>query len=129
MTDRTLRVLVTGSRTWPDEHLVRRELARVWTDHGGPVVVVHGACAAGADHHAAQWVADMNAAGYDAVSAEPHPANWDAHGRAAGPIRNRLMVEAGADRCLAFIHCGSRGASNCAQLAETAGISTRRWTA
>lgn len=122
------RILITGSRDWPDAHLVHRELARCWRDFGS-VVVVHGACPSGADAHAARWVADMVAAGVAGITEEPHPARWDVHGTVAGPIRNRLMVGLGAATCLAFIRNGSAGASHTARLAETAGIDTRRWTA
>jgi hypothetical protein len=47
----------------------------------------------------------------------------------AGLARNRLMVELGADICLAFVRNGSRGASHCAALAEEAGIPVRRYLA
>lgn len=63
---------------------------------------------------------------------EPHPAIWRPNGvynPQAGLVRNRKMVELGADLCLAFIKNGSRGASHCAGLAEEAGIPTRRFTA
>ena len=33
---------------------------------------------------------------------EPHPADWDAHGNVAGPIRNREMADAKPDIGLAF---------------------------
>jgi hypothetical protein len=39
------------------------------------------------------------------------------------------MVNLGADLVLAFIRNGSRGASHTADLAEQAGIETRRFTA
>ncbi|MEV5942706.1 SLOG family protein [Streptomyces sp. NPDC051994] len=122
------RVLVTGSRDWRDEQLVRRELARAWRQSDRAIVVVHGACPTGADRHAARWVADCIANRLTGVTEEPHPADWDKHGKAAGPIRNRRMVRARIDLVLAFIHNESAGASHTAALAEAADIETRRWT-
>jgi len=72
------------------------------------------------------------AAGLGGVAVEVHPAIWRPNGiynPQAGFLRNRKMVELGADVCLAFIRNGSRGASHCAGLAEGAGIPTRRYTA
>src|SRR5574343_730407 len=60
-----------------------------------------------------------------------------AHGRSAGPVRNRVMVDAGADLVLAFLALcdrpacrgrrahGSHGASGCVDLARRAGIEVR----
>ncbi|MEU1133556.1 SLOG family protein [Streptomyces sp. NPDC005900] len=127
MTARPYRVLVTGSRDWVAEQVVRRELSRVWREAGGPVVVVHGACPTGADAQAAQWVADWST-GFNGVAEERHPAQWRTNGKAAGFIRNAHMVNLGADVVLAFIRNGSRGASHTAALAEQAGISVRRFT-
>jgi hypothetical protein len=116
-----VRVLVTGSRGWADVAAVRAAL-----DAATPaarITVVHGDCPTGADTHAHRWAADHD------QRIETHFADWKAHGRAAGPIRNKAMVAAGADLCLAFIRNGSRGATGCAALAEAAGIPTRRWFA
>ncbi|MBB6440122.1 SLOG family protein [Streptomyces candidus] len=121
------RILVTGSRDWQDARLVHRELARRWRDYG-QITVIHGACPTGADAQAAQWVADMVAAGVPGVTEEAHPARWDLHGKVAGPIRNKHMVGLGAACCLAFIRNDSAGASHTARLAEAAGIDTQRWT-
>ena len=126
------RVLVTGSRTWDDWQAIWEALDGIaWGPHRS-LTVVHGACPDGADRHAAEWCADMAAhleASARHLVEEPHPADWRWHGRAAGPIRNAQMVQAGADLCLAFIRNGSKGATHCADLAERAGIPTKRWTA
>lgn len=117
------RVLVTGSRTWPDPGAVVSALHRLLIDHGR-LTVVHGACPAGVDAITATWAR----AHPGQVTEEAHPADWQRHGRAAGPIRNTAMVNAGADVCLAFIHDHSAGASGCADAAEAAGIPTHRHT-
>ena len=49
-------------------------------------------------------------------------ADWNEFGRAAGPIRNRAMVDQAPDVVFAF-PCGrSRGTRNCIKLAREAGI-------
>lgn len=137
------RILVTGSRDWADRTVIDDTLTAIAaanTFHNRVTVVVHGACPTGADAMADEW-ARWHAQRSPLVEFERHRANWRAHGPAAGPLRNREMVAAGADACLAFIgpcrkrHCtrprphGSHGASDCANWAEAAGIPTRRWTA
>lgn len=139
------RVLVTGSRGWPDDYTVDDALTEVERDParvpGSPLVVVHGACPTGADAYAARWVTTWRGyprKGGEYVTEEAHPADWS-RGRKAGPERNAAMVALGADLCLAFIgpctspRCrrtdshDSHGASGCADLAEAAGIPTRRF--
>jgi hypothetical protein len=119
------RLLVTGSRDWDDDTAIGEALSEairpIW--HDRDVVIVHGACPSGADQMAHQWAEVFG------VAVEPHPANWRINGKRAGFIRNQLMVNLGADLCLAFIRNGSRGASHTAALAEQAGIPVRRFTA
>ena len=129
------RILITGSRTWNDELTLSEAITNALPDHpqpGAEYVIVHGACPRGADLMAAQfcareawWVDNAGAA----LVEERHPADWDTHDKRAGFIRNAHMVNLGADICLAFIKDNSRGATHCADLAEKAGITTRRWTA
>ena len=36
------------------------------------------------------------------VALECYPADWDRHGKAAGPIRNQRMIDTGVDLVVAF---------------------------
>ena len=128
-----MRVLVTGSRTWPRPARVSMVLDELRQIHPR-LIVVHGFCRRGVDQMADEW-ALRNTAG-----PERWPADWARYGNRAGMVRNAMMVRAGADLCLAFIDwcrsddCnrvglhGSHGASNCARQAEQAGIETWRFT-
>lgn len=118
------RVLVTGSRTWRQGDLIDRALSALRVEHGS-LVVVHGACPSGADAFASAWTMRMAAIGRDVVE-EYYPANWAKYGDRAGPIRNREMVDRGADLVLAFIRDGSPGATQCARYAESKGLLVRR---
>lgn len=123
----TYRILVTGSRDWLSAARLYRVLDEVLAEHGS-LILVHGACPSGADKMADNWAGNVHYfGGQAAVTREPHPADWAAHGRAAGFRRNAEMVALGADLCLAFIRNGSRGATHCADLAEKAGIPVRRF--
>jgi len=113
----TRRVLVTESRDWTDTTTITAVLRR-WAAPG--IVLVHGG-ARGADRIAA---AIWRAWG---LPVEEHRADWDRHGRSAGYVRNAHMIAAGATVCLAFIQDHSRGATHCADTAETAGIPTHRY--
>lgn len=128
-----MRVLVTGSRNWSDRETIRRALAEIadmyphnWDDNG--IVLVHGGCNLRRGGHPTT----PEPRGADAIAhvlwrswglhSEMHKAEWAVHGRAAGPIRNKLMVDLGADICLAFILDESPGATDCARRAREAGI-------
>jgi hypothetical protein len=113
-----MRILVTGSRDWADRLAVRSALYDLFEEHG-TILVVHGDCPTGADLFASEWVGDNWQLG---VREEKHPADWRRHGRAAGPIRNRKMVAAGADLCLAFPLGASPGTRGCMAAARAAGI-------
>lgn len=120
----TARLLITGSRNFgsqgsSDIALMRTALkdARYRFTEAGfdRIILVHGA-ARGADQLAASIGKSMG------FVLESHPAQWNVHGKAAGPIRNKEMVDLGADLMLAFPRGSSRGTRGCMQLAAEAGI-------
>lgn len=131
------RLLITGSRDWTDGPTIWQALAEIvrTIPLHQEVVIVHGSCRTGADAIADEWGRGFGA------TIERHRAEDHGPWPACGPIRNRYMVGLGADIALAFIGpctkttCrkpqphGSHGATGCADLAETAGIPVRRFTA
>lgn len=117
----SLRVLVTGSRSWDDEETIRKALVEViGSRNPASVQVLHGD-ARGADRIAAQVATELG------CRVRSYPADWDRHGRQAGYIRNVAMVQTQPSMCLAFIRDDSAGASHCAGMAESKGIPTVRY--
>lgn len=115
-----MRILVTGSRDWIDTDTICNVVGGYCRDFPGATLVT-GACPTGADA-----IAETVAETYGAT-VERHPAQWDVYGKPAGFVRNAEMVNLGADICLAFIKNGSKGATMTADLAEQAGIPTKRF--
>jgi YspA, cpYpsA-related SLOG family len=122
-----MRVLVTGSRDWPDQAALWSALDEVFenrTSRQGIFLVVHGG-AKGADTMARLWASGRRRDGELSIYHEMHQAQWMQNGqfvKAAGHQRNQRMVDKGADLALAFIRNNSPGASGCARMAEKAGI-------
>lgn len=104
-----MRVGVTGGRDYADRRTVARVLEALRPD----VVLVHGA-ATGADSLCAEWWSS------DGRVTEPHPADWTKYGRAAGAIRNQVMVDSGLDVLIAFP--GGRGTADMVRRASRAGV-------
>lgn len=78
-------------------------------------VVVHGN-AAGADRIAHQEAQKLG------LRVEPHPADWQQHGKRAGIIRNLEMVESGVDLVIAFWDGRSTGTAHTMTEAKKRGI-------
>lgn len=123
-----MRILVTGSRNWSDRFVIESALVEAQSElaplqpgqydyNGSDWTIVHGACPyGGADYIAEQWAIGCM------YKVEPWPADWANFGKAAGPMRNQAMVDAGADICLAFPLPDSRGTWDCIRRAKAAGI-------
>lgn len=119
---RPLRILYSGTRRGVGiqtvalatiDWLASRGLF-VGSVHPRPVAV-HGG-ASGVDSEVDQMARNWG------WTVEAHPADWDAHGRAAGPIRNTHVASLGGDVLLAFPVGESRGTRHMMAVAERAGI-------
>lgn len=135
MTTTPYRVLVTGTRGWRDGIAVGDALRGLQRLAGRPMLLVHGGCPDSPDMLADSWARTLGWLG-----PEVHRAEWNGPaGRGAGFARNAEMVKLGADVCLAFLgrcvapRCAKRlphdshGATHCANLAESYGITTVRY--
>jgi ABC-type sugar transport system substrate-binding protein len=111
-----VRVIISGDRNWTCHDLARRVIARLVARHG-EVDIVQGA-ADGVDFAFVE-------AAYDAgCGVCSFPADWDRHGKKAGPLRNQEMVDSGADFAIA-VHrslAWSRGTKDLVTRALAAGI-------
>ena len=83
-TDRFTFILCTGGRNWKDEATIRNVLSNLLRNN---VFVVHGDCKSGADA-----LVDLNC-DILGISRIKMPANWTRLHKAAGPIRNRWMLQ------------------------------------
>lgn len=106
------RVLVFGGRDFNDETAVFGAL----DCHVVPRrdTVIQGG-APGADRLAREWCR-INFCRY-----ENFPADWQKHGRAAGPIRNQQMIDEGRPT-KAVCFSGGRGTADMERRARAAGI-------
>lgn len=118
------RVVITGSREFTSRDIIAKALSKVWRDNGKqPFVLVHGA-ARGADSIGAAIARKYP----DRIVEEAHPAIWRTPDgeldKAAGFRRNKQMIDAGADLCLAFFHedATNRGTKHCSGYAEKQGV-------
>ena len=84
-------VLFTGSRRWDREEPVRKRLEELPAGSE----VIHGA-AKGLDMMVHRLCIEMN------IKVHAFPAQWKKHGKAAGPIRDRQMLDEFPDLVIAF---------------------------
>lgn len=113
-----MRVLVCGDRNWTDQKLMWTVLERLHA--ADPFEVLIEGEARGADKMAALWASNKD------IQVLSFPAKWSEHGRAAGPIRNRLMLEEGGPQLVIGFHAAiqeSKGTADMLRRARKAGCS------
>lgn len=125
-----MKILVTGSREWDNDVLLRDALDAV-RRYGGLSVIV-GDCPTGADEMTREWCGDFG------VPFAVYKADWVKYGKAAGPYRNYAMVDdliESAFTCLDTAYClafykegaGNRGTRHCSEYAESRGVAVQRF--
>ena len=110
--------IIAGSRNMNDVSYVVEELDRYAEVHGYPDVVVSG-CANGADRCGETWAMLHN------ISIRKFPADWERHGRAAGPIRNAQMADYAKDDGMLFLFWDGKSAGSKSMLKEASNRSLR----
>ena len=111
-----MRILVCGGRDYTDQANVDKVLfdETGLRDQYKSGTIIHGN-ARGADSLAASWGYRMG------WKVEAYPADWKTHGRKAGPIRNKQMLEEGKpDLVIAFP--GGKGTADMIRQAEAKSI-------
>lgn len=109
-----MRVLVCGGRDFNDALTLGSWLGGIHKNHGPISLMIEGG-APGADFMARKF------AEWQGIPTKTFPADWDAHGNAAGPIRNQQMLTEGKpDLVVAFE--GGKGTADMVRRAKQAGI-------
>jgi hypothetical protein len=105
------RVIIAGGRDFDDAD----QLDAVCSSLLPADAVVLSGTARGADTMGADW------ANCNYLPVEEYPADWDAHGKAAGYVRNALMASK-ADTLIAFWDGVSKGTEHMIDIALGAGL-------
>lgn len=109
-----MRVLVCGGRDFADMGLFSRAMIEVGNSRG-PITSIIAGGARGADTMAKHLAHAWN------VPFRMFKADWAAHGKAAGPIRNQRMIDEGKpDLVVAFP--GGRGTADMVRRARQSGV-------
>jgi hypothetical protein len=80
-----MKIIISGGRDYEDEGFVFMVLDHVHRERGITLLIEGGA--RGADRFGRNWAIDRG------VPYHTEPADWDQFPKAAGPIRNRVMLK------------------------------------
>jgi len=121
-----MRILCCGDRNWSSYEIIRRELEKFPKD----TEIIQG-CANGADKMSANIAKSLGLKlisskdNNDIINNPGFPADWNKYGRAAGPIRNKQMLDEGKPDLVLAFHSNienSRGTKNMIEQAKKRGI-------
>ena len=108
-----MKVLICGGRDFKDRDLLFSTMRELNKTHKFTTVI--SGAASGADDIGEQW------GHWAELDVDMYPARWDTHGRSAGPIRNKQMLDEGKpDLVVAF--AGGKGTANMIKQAKANGV-------
>jgi len=112
-----MKVIVCGDRNWTDKELIISFIRSLPEN----TLIIQGECQ-GADYIVKQAAKKL---GYPVT--ENFAANWEIHGLAAGPIRNRQMLKECPDVVVAFHDniANSKGTKDMLKAAKEANVPTQ----
>ena len=110
------KVIVAGCRDFAGYELLKEKCDFYLQNKEKEDIIIVSGHASGADALGERYAQERG------FQLETYPADWQAHGRAAGPIRNAEMAEV-ADALIAFWDGQSRGTANMISLAKSKGLS------
>lgn len=98
-----MKTIIAGCRDFSDYKLLKEKVDWYRKDH--EITEIVSGTASGADQMGEDYAINHD------IPIKEFPADWDKHGKAAGPIRNRQMAEY-ADCLIAVWDGESRGTKN-----------------
>jgi len=108
------RICICGGRDYNDHATVFEVLGRMLQNYPKNEIVIINGDSRGADKLAQIWAEDND------IKLETYPANWEEEGKAAGPIRNQLMLSTGIDILIAFP--GGKGTAHMMKICREANV-------
>ena len=106
-----MKLLICGSRNITDAPYIFSKINKCIEENQFKNITIIEGEARGVDRAAKQWATRYN------CPIESYPANWDEYGKAAGYIRNEIMVKA-CDFCLIIWDGKSNGTRSDIQLCK-----------
>lgn len=110
-----MKVIIAGGRNHRWSAQDRETLDRYWKSL--PITEVVSGSAPGADTRGIEWAKAKG------IPYTEFPANWNKHGRAAGPIRNEQMAKY-ADALIVFMRFAGSGTRSMIRIARRNNIPT-----
>lgn len=113
-----MKLIIAGGRYFNDYALMKRKCTFLLKNTNSETIEVVSGGATGADSLGERFAKENN------YSIKRFPADWNMHGKAAGPIRNKQMAEYGT-HLIAFWDGKSRGTKGMIELAKKHNLKIR----